>query len=187
MRPRPKSFLRFNLLASPLLIALAASAAPVQLRTDHKTNPIGIDTAKPHFAWQSDATTPNWSQSAYQILVATSESNLATGKPDVWDSGRIASSDSINISYNGPALKPQTRYAWLVRVWDNKGANSASAPASFETGLLSPSNWTAQWIRRSDPIAEKELAAVRWLWLPNTDATTVPANTTAEFRHALPG
>ncbi len=168
-----------------LLITLPAAATSVHLRTDHLTNPIGIDTRQPTFAWQSDATTPNWTQSAYQLLVATSEQNLAAGKADIWDSGRIASSDSINIPYSGPALKPRTRYVWLVRVWDNKGGNSASTPASFETGMLSPSDWHAEWIRRANPAADRELAAVRWLWLPSADPQKVTAGTTAEFRYTL--
>src|ERR1700722_9916249 len=167
-----------NLLPLTLLASSFAAATPVQLRTDHLTNPIGIDTPKPQFAWQSNAKTPNWMQSAYQLLVATSEKNLAAGKgdakPDIWDSGRITSSDSINIPYSGPALKPQTRYFWLVRVWDNKGGNSTSSAAWFETGLLSPSDWHAKWIRRTDPAADRELAAVRWLWLSGADAQKVP-------------
>jgi alpha-L-rhamnosidase len=180
-----KTLLRATLLASPLLIALTAAATPVQLRTEHLINPLGIDALKPQFAWQSDATTPDWTQSAYQILVATNEKDLTTGKPDVWDSGRVASSDSINIVYAGPALKPQTRYVWLVRVWDDKQKNSTSTPAFFETGLLSPSDWHAQWIRRADPVAERELAAVRWLWLPDSNPQQVAAGTTAEFRYTL--
>jgi alpha-L-rhamnosidase len=178
-----------NLIPLSLLASSFAAASPVQLRTDHLTNPIGIDSPKPQFAWQSDATTPNWTQSAYQLLIATSEKNLTPGKgdakPDVWDSGRITSSDSINITYSGPTLKPQTRYYWQVRVWDNHNQPTTSAPAFFETGLLSPSDWTAKWIRRADPAADRELAAVRWLWLPGTDAQKVPANTTAEFRYTL--
>ena len=105
MRPLfAKSLVLPAILASSLL-TLAAVASPVQLRTEHRTNPLGIDAATPSFAWQSDATTPNWMQSGYQILVATSEKNLTTGKADIWDSGRIATSDSINIPYSGPALK----------------------------------------------------------------------------------
>jgi alpha-L-rhamnosidase len=173
-----------NLIPLTLLASSFAAASPVQLRTNHLINPVGIDTPKPQFAWQSDATTPNWTQSAYELLVATSEKNLTPAKPDVWDSGRIASSDSINIPYNGPALKPQTRYFWSVRVWDNHNQPATSVPAFFETGL-SPSNWTAKWIRHADPAAEQELAAVRWLWLPNADPQKVPANTTAEFRYTL--
>jgi alpha-L-rhamnosidase len=174
-----------NLLPLAFLASSFAAAAPVQLRIDHLTNPIGIDDPKPQFAWQSDAKTPNWMQSAYQLLVATSEKSLAPGKSDIWNSGRVISSDSINITYNGPALKPQTRYFWLVRIWDNKGGNSVSTPAWFETGLLSPKDWNAKWIRHADPAADRELAAVRWLWLPGADAHKVPANTTAEFRYTL--
>ncbi len=180
-----KDLIRSTLLASLFLITLAAAASPVQLRTEHLTNPIGIDAAKPQFAWQSDATTPNWMQSAYQVLVATTETNLASGNADVWDSGRIASSDSINITYGGPTLKPQTRYLWSVRVWDDKGKESTSPTAWFETGLLSPSDWNAKWIRHADPAAEAELAAVRWLWLPGANAEKVAYGTPAEFRYTL--
>ncbi len=166
-----------------LLLAVPAAATPVHLQTEHLNNPVGIDAAKPQFAWQSDATTPNWMQSGYQILVATSEKNLAAGQAGVWDSGRVDSSDSIDIIYNGPALKSQTRYFWLVRVWDNTGGSSISTPAFFETGLLSPSDWRAQWIRRIDPVDEREFAAVRWLWLPTADAKAVASGTVAEFRY----
>jgi len=114
-----RSLIQATLLASLLCLALTAAATPIQLRTEHRTNPLGIDAATPHFAWQSDSMAPNWMQSAYQILIATSEKNLTTGKADIWNSGRIASSDSINIPYAGLALKTQTRYFWLVRVWDN--------------------------------------------------------------------
>ena len=180
-----KSLIPLILLACSFVITRPAAASPVQLRTNHLTNPIGIDSPNPQFAWQSNATTQNWMQSAYQIRVATTEKKLAANQADIWNSGRTTSSDSINILYKGPALKPQTRYFWSVRVWDNKGGNSTSTPAWFETGLLSPSDWTARWIRRADPVAVKELAAVRWLWLSGADAQKVVSGTTAEFRYTL--
>ena len=180
-----KDFIRSTSLASIFLFTLVAAASPSRLRTEQMPTPIGIDAAKPNFEWQSDTTTANWMQSAYEILVATSEKNLAPGRSDVWDSGRITSSDSVNIVYGGPALKSQTRYFWLVRVWDNKATSSVSAPTWFETGLLSPSDWSAQWIRPDDPAAERELAAVRWLWLPGADAKKVPSGAAAEFHYPL--
>ncbi len=180
-----KMLVRSTVFASLLLFMLAAAASPVNLRTEHLTNPIGIDAPRPQFAWQSDATTPNWMQSAYQLLVATSEKNLVQGKADVWDTGRVGSSDSINIVYGGPALKSQTRYFWLVRVWDNNDNVSTAIPAWFETGLLSPSDWRAQWVRRIDSADERERAAVQWLWLSNTDARAVAPGSTVEFRYPL--
>ncbi len=93
--------------------------------------------------------------------------------------------DSIDIAYRGPALHSQTRYYWTVRVWDNKGKEEESAPAWFETGLRSPSDWSAQWIRRDDPADASELQKVRWLWLPNADAQHVAPNTVVAFRYVL--
>ncbi len=48
------------------------------------------------------------------------------------------------------AAKPLTsnaRYFWKVRVWNQQGeASGYSAPAAFETAMLSPQDWTAKWI-----------------------------------------
>jgi alpha-L-rhamnosidase len=84
---------------------ITASALPVHLRTEQMTKPLGIDAAKPVFEWQSDATTPNWMQSGYEVMVATSASKLLKGELDAWDSGRIDGSDSINIVYAGTELR----------------------------------------------------------------------------------
>ena len=167
------------------LFACVAFASPVHLQTEHRTQPLDIDVAAPRFAWQSDARTPDWMQQAYQIQVSTDEQALRSGKADVWDSGRIASSDSINIAYAGTALHSETRYYWTVRVWDNKGASEVSAPTWFETGMLVPSDWKSQWIYRSDPTTAHVLSMVRWLWLPGADAGYVKPHTIAEFRYVL--
>src|SRR5947209_2244574 len=100
-----------------LFAAFPALAVPVHLRTEQMTSPIGVDVEKPVFSWQSDATTPDWKQSAYQIKVASAAGLLAQGKGDVWDSGRISASDSVNIPYGGPALRSQRRYFWTVQTW----------------------------------------------------------------------
>ena len=91
----------------------------------------GIDTLHPTFSWQSNAKTPNWMQSAYEVLVATDVKNLFPGKTDAWDSGEIKSSDSVNISYGGAPLKSQQRYAWKVITWDDKGAQTISAESAW--------------------------------------------------------
>jgi alpha-L-rhamnosidase len=165
--------------------AQVAQADPVHLRTNSLERPLGIDTPHPTFSWQSDSKTPNWMQSAYEILVATDEKKLLLGKADAWDSGRINSSESVNIAYAGAAIRPQQAYFWQVRTWDEKGKLAVSAPALFETGLLNASDWKAQWITRKDPVAEQELNAIRWIWLANTDAMRVPSATPAQFGYQL--
>jgi alpha-L-rhamnosidase len=168
-----------------LTLAAAAHAAPVHLRTNALENPLGIDTPRPTFSWQSNATTRNWMQSAYEILVATDIKNLHPGKADAWDSGRITSSESVDITYDGAAIKPQQRYVWQVLTWDDKGKQTTSAPAWFEAGLMSPADWKAQWITRQDPVAEQELNAIRWIWLPGSDPMHVPSATPAHFLYRL--
>jgi alpha-L-rhamnosidase len=165
--------------------AQAVHADPVHLRTNSLDSPLGIDTPRPTFSWQSNARTPNWMQSAYEVLIDTDAKNLLPGNADAWDSGRIDSSESVNITYGGAALKSQQRYFWKVISWDDKGAQTISAPAWFETGLLTAADWKAQWIARRDPVAEQELNAIHWIWLPNSDAMHVPSSTPAFFQYRL--
>src|ERR1039458_5798942 len=101
-----------------VLLATAVHAAPVHLRTNALDTPIGVDTPMPTFSWNSDATTPNWTQSAYEILVDPDVDNLRAGHAATWDSGRVASSESLDIGYAGAPLMQQQRYAWKVITWD---------------------------------------------------------------------
>jgi alpha-L-rhamnosidase len=171
-----------NVLCFVLLVA-AANAAPVHLRTNALNTPIGVDTPRPTFSWVSDATTPNWTQSAYEILVDPDVGKLRAGHASIWDSGRVVSSESLDIGYAGAPLKPQQRYAWKVITWDREGKATASAPTWFETGLVSASDWKAQWITRKNPEAEKELRVIRWVWLQGADAFHVASATPAHFRY----
>jgi alpha-L-rhamnosidase len=165
------------------LSAASIYAFPVHLRTNALSSPIGLDTPQPRFSWMSDATTPNWNQSAYEIFVDPEEKNLRADHAASWDSGRIASSESVDIAYAGIPLKPQQRYAWKVVTWDGKGKSSASEIAWFETGLMSSSDWKAQWITRKDSLAEKELGTIRWVWVQGADAMHVQSATPAHFRY----
>src|SRR3546814_14247382 len=59
------------------------------------------------------------------------------------------------------------RVWWSVEVEDDRGTTTTSAPAWFETGLLSPDDWRAQWIEAEDPLAKADRAAgLRWVWSP---------------------
>ena len=68
-------------------------------------------------------------------------------RPDLWDSGRVDSSRSVQIAYDGVALRSRTECWWQVRVWDRDGKPSAwSPPADWRMGLLEPTDWKAEWI-----------------------------------------
>jgi len=164
---------------------VSAQAAPVHLRTNGLVNPLGIDTQQPTFSWQNDAKSVNWMQSSYEILVATDSKNLFPGKADVWDSGQVKSSESLDVTYAGKTIEPQRHYIWKVIVWNSTGDQTRSEPSWFETGLMSANQWKAKWITRRDPEAEQELKAIRWIWLAKLDAMHVPSATAAHFLYRL--
>lgn len=165
-----------------LLIA-RASAAPTHLRCEYRQNPLGIDAMEPHLSWQSDNSERNWMQTAYEIQVASSPEQLRAGQPDVWDSGKTLSDDSVGIAYKGPALESRKRYYWAVRVWDAAGQMSESTEeAWWEMGLLRPADWQAKWIDWKNPDDVADAAAIQWVWLPGEDAFAVEPKKVANFR-----
>ncbi len=177
---------RFRLLS--LVIAMvvmgpAASAVPVHLRCEYLENPLGIDAASPHFSWRSDDTGRDWTQTAYEILVASDDEGLRAGKGDVWDSGRVQSGESVGIAYRGAALESRKRYYWKVRVWDAAGQVSESAETAWwEMGLLKATDWKAKWIRWNNTEDDVDRKAIRWIWVRGQDALAVVPKTVATFR-----
>ena len=160
----------------------AATATPVRLRCQYRQNPLGIDTLTPHLSWQSDSTERNWKQTAYQILVASSPDRLSAGQADVWDSGKLLSSDSVGIVYSGPALQSRKRYYWKLRVWDANGRMSESGEeAWWEMGLLRSTDWKAKWIHWTNPDDQADRAAIRWIWESGQDPLATVPKTKVKF------
>ena len=117
---------------------------PVNLHCALRVNPLGIGDVVPRLSWQlqSDGQGRGETQSAYQIQVGSS-----AGASDLWDSGKVASSATVDILYAGQSLTSGKKCFWQVRVYDGSNNVSAySAPAQWSMGLLSPTDWTAQWI-----------------------------------------
>ena len=117
------------------------------LRTELKHNPIGIDTQKPRLSWETESNERNWEQTAYQILCAANEADLASHSNLLWDSGKIKSDNSVHIDYDGQKLNPGQRIYWKVKVWDKTDMPSEfSEVATWQMGLLDNANWKAKWI-----------------------------------------
>lgn len=126
--------------------------APSSLTTDYRANPLGIHHPAPRFAWKLRGDQRGVLQSAFQVVAADSEQLLENG-PYLWDSGRVESDENAAV-YAGLRLTSRLRVYWKVCVWDQNGASSPwSAPASFEMGLLEPSDWSAVWIGAPESIA----------------------------------
>ena len=133
----------------PSLIRATPPDAPYNLRTYDKYNPTGTDQ-KPYFGWYFNDPDDDEIQSAYQIIIASSLSNLNDGNGDSWNSGKINSRKQNYVYPEGFVFSSGTRYYWKVRTWDKDGnIGPYSAPSFFETGLNNNSDWEgAKWIKR---------------------------------------
>jgi alpha-L-rhamnosidase len=117
------------------------------LLTENMPDPIGLDCTQPRLSWQLDAPDRNEMQTAYELRV----SDRPDGHGTIWESGKTTSDQSVQVPYGGPALAAGKTYFWQVRVWDNKGRTTPwSNSAKWQMGLLSPTDWTAQWITPGD-------------------------------------
>ncbi|MEI6646872.1 MAG: alpha-rhamnosidase, partial [bacterium] len=93
------------LLAFITTSALGAPApTPVDLRCEYLANPLGIDSLNPRLSWVITSDQRSEIQSAYQVLVASSEDALTKDAGDLWDSGKVASDQSILVPYAGKEL-----------------------------------------------------------------------------------
>src|SRR5688572_30524564 len=155
--------------------APAQGLVPVNLRCEYLLEPLGIDQAAPRLSWELRSGEParrGQKQVAYQVLVASSEVHLAGGQADLWDSGRVESDATNQVVYAGKPLASRQQCFWKVRTWNERGEESPwSQPARWSTGLLKPSDWSADWIGydapppgASDEAPELTLDDARWVW-----------------------
>ena len=142
------------ILLAPTLFG-AAAIRPQQLRSEYRANPQGIDVTDPRLSWvlaAADAKARGLRQTAYRVIVASTERALAAGTGDLWDTGKVASDQSAQVVYAGKPLTSGAAAFWKVQVWDQAGQPSAwSAPAQWSMGLLHPEDWQAKWIGRDEP------------------------------------
>ena len=62
---------------------------------------------------------------------------------DVWDSGKVLSSQENHVVYAGVPLTADTEYFWKVRTWNREGnAGPYSTNTTFAVGLLTNSDWS---------------------------------------------
>ena len=114
------------LIQDPSISVLSVDGLTIDGRAD---NPLGVDDTTPDLGWRLSGGT----QTAYEIRAASSTALLAT--PDLWDSGKVMSSQSIQVPWAGVPLTSRQPVVWQVRVWDELDqASDWSAPSLVGDG-----------------------------------------------------
>lgn len=151
------------------LAAPAASLAPDYLRCEYRVDPLGFDETAPRLSWIVKSSEHAQSQSAWQVLVAGSQADLARDNGVFWDSGKVTGDETTDIVYGGRTLASGEELFWKVRVWDQDGnASGWSRPAKWTMGLLDQTDWRAQWIGYDKMRKEETITApfvnAKWIW-----------------------
>jgi len=135
------------------LLAFSQSPAPSGLLVQLMSHPelSVISEPKPNFGWIVNSNIPGDYQNAYQILVASSRELLTGDASDMWNSGKIASKQSINIKYEGKPLSSDNMYWWKIKTFNKFGGESAwSEIQQFRTstfGMLRKWPGESKWLQ----------------------------------------
>nr|WP_285891195.1 alpha-L-rhamnosidase [Paenibacillus pasadenensis] len=136
---------------------------------EYRNEALGLDAAKPRFSWKLESAARGAAQSGYRLQVA--EASDCFDKP-IWDTGRVQSAESIQIAYDGPALRSRTRYYYRVQAWDKSGEPSPWSQSDWwETSFMQETDWKAEWISadpelyapddEASPLLRKEFEALQ--------------------------
>lgn len=107
-------------------------------KVENAIAPIGVKTVEPHFSWQIESDEKNVKQEGYRIEVYGWINVLH------WDTGFVASDESINILYKGKGLQRDNLYSVKLTVRVN--GKDYTAKTEFRTGLLGYQPAHIKWI-----------------------------------------
>ncbi|MCE5237792.1 putative glycoside hydrolase [bacterium] len=102
----------------------AWSAPPAGMLCEWRTDNMAVPDICPEFFWQAPG------QTAYRVIVATTEGLIRQGRGDLWDTGRVATALPI-AEYAGTPLPPGQTLWWAVQTWEGQDASSFCVPQRF--------------------------------------------------------
>jgi len=139
--------------------------APLALLCEGETNPTNVFDLTPEFSWTFFDSDVNDTQSAYQIQVSTNE-----GGNEMWDTGKVLSSSSTDISYAGSDLEWDTTYYWRVKTWDNSDGEGVYCDnQTFISSALPVADFTSNVTSGAVPLSVNftdlsENSPTSWSW-----------------------
>ena len=82
----------------------------LNLKTEYKTNPLGIDVMVPRLSWEIASEQRDVKQTAYRITAASSLKQLKNETGLLWDSGKQDSGQLMHVEYKGKT--PESRQSY---------------------------------------------------------------------------
>lgn len=123
-----------------------------KIRIDYLQNPQGV-SGRPQFLWVMESDKKCVKQTAYRLQIGK-EGDFSE---PVYDSGKVETEQSAQISPEGFWMETLTSYCARVKVWNNYGEESAwSAPADFLSALKDSTEWKAEFISGETASKDKE-------------------------------
>ena len=117
------------------------------LTCNYQHNPVNINDPHPTLGWKTKSSMRNYLQTAYQVIVASDSVKLSKNNGDRWNSGKIYSDQSINITYKGDSLRSNQDCWWKVRTWGNHHDSSKwSDPGHWRVSFINENDWHGKWI-----------------------------------------
>ncbi|WP_448580557.1 glycoside hydrolase family 78 protein, partial [Thermaurantiacus sp.] len=104
---------------------------PVDLRVEHRVDPVAIDESQPQLSWRLQGEGHNRRQTGWRIIAASTRAAAEALEADLWDSGRRPGSDTLGIAWGGRPLRSLETVWWRVEASDEAGRSAWSAAASF--------------------------------------------------------
>ena len=114
---------------------------------NNKLNPVGVPANNIYFSWELSSLENNQTQTAYQLVIASTKEKLNTNTFDVYNSATIRTNASIMVACKGKALQTAQTYYYKLRVWDKNNKPSAWSNVQQFTTALNEKDWdNAKWI-----------------------------------------
>ena len=112
----------------------------VQLRCEHRQDPVCIGSDHPFLQWNLTAPGYGNVQSAAQVQVSREEGNWSDAV--IWDSERIPGSFT-GMVYAGPHIHTDEKVFWRVRVWDESDTCGEWSEAGSWCRGIEAEDWQA--------------------------------------------